>query len=74
MMKKQKKESNADVRLSPDSDKQIADSMEGLGPLWQQLCEAFMEAINRVGKRHPGESQLSTNNTMERKSEGHGVQ
>jgi hypothetical protein len=36
----------------PDSPEQITESMKGLGPPWNQLCEAFQAATARVNKGH----------------------
>ena len=41
---------NGCLRFLPDSAEQITESMERLGPLWDQLCEAFQAAIARVNK------------------------
>lgn len=38
------------LRFLPDSAEQIEESVKRLGPLWDQLCEAFQAAIARINK------------------------
>jgi len=46
----QPEKGNGSLRFLSDSAKQIEECMERLGPLWDQLCEAFQAAIARVNK------------------------
>jgi len=48
-----------------DSAEQIAESMESLGPLRDQLYEIFREAIDRVNKGQQESDQLAINETRE---------
>ncbi|MCK4354698.1 MAG: hypothetical protein KAW83_05535, partial [Dehalococcoidia bacterium] len=79
--KKQKEMAiKADVRFSkqdkinhlqflPDSPEQIAESMERLGPLRDQLCEVFQAAIDRVNKGQQESDRLAIDETRKGDSE-----
>ena len=63
---KQTENGNPFLEFLPDSPEQIAESMERLGPLRDQLLGAFQEAIDRVNKGRQGTEQPAIDETRER--------
>ena len=51
------------IEILPDSAEQIAESMERLGPLRDQLHAAFQEAIARVNKDQQESEQPAIDET-----------
>ena len=58
------------MRFLPDSPEQIAESMERLGPLRDQLYEVFQEAIDRVNKGQQESNQPAIYETKQGDSGG----
>lgn len=58
-------EANGSLRFLPDSTKQIEESIERMGPLWNQLCNAFRAAIVRVHKGQQESDRPAIDETKE---------